>query len=415
MTEHLARVGEREEPGVATSLVGLVEAGDLDAALALNRQVAAEMPYLDVVEDWFVYKITAEWGKPRGEQATRVWADARIGADPRGKVASLKTRDWWRARQAELIAVLARAEQITEQLVEPTASEPDPAAQLDHAITAKSEPPKAKAEAEPEKLEPEPQAEPETIESEPVADPAAALPMVIPPAPAIGDIWGQALAEMNRSHAVIESVGGKTVIASWEPSAKDDNRMELVYQTKESFLLRYSNKFISYPIPDMRGGAKTQRIPVGSWWLNNPDRRQFRGVVFRPGAPPQVNNCLNLWQGWGVEDREGDWGLVWDHIVKVICDGNEEFAHYVLQWIAWSIQHPNAQAEVALVLIGQKGTGKGTLVRCLERIFKPHSFQVSDREDVIGKFNGHLEDVVLFIADEAYCAVTSDVLAGCRE
>jgi Family of unknown function (DUF5906) len=151
----------------------------------------------------------------------------------------------------------------------------------------------------------------------------------------------------------------------------------------------------------MRGGVKTERIPVGSWWLNNPDRRQFRGVVFRPGAPPQVNNCLNLWQGWGVEDREGDWRLVWDHIVKVICDGNEEFGD-VLRWIAWSIQHPNAQAEVALVLIGQKGTGKGTLVRCLERIFKPHSFQVSDREDVIGKFNGHLEDVVLFIADEAY-------------
>jgi energy-coupling factor transporter ATP-binding protein EcfA2 len=178
--------------------------------------------------------------------------------------------------------------------------------------------------------------------------------------------------------------------------------MELVYQTKESFLLRYSNKFISYPIPDMRGGVKNERVPVGLWWLNNPDRRQFRGVVFRPGSPPQVNNCLNLWQGWGVEDREGDWGLVWDHIVRVICDGNREFAQYVIRWIAWSIQHPNAPAEVALVLIGQKGTGKGTLVRCLERIFKPHSFQVSDREDVIGKFNGHLEDVVLFIADEAY-------------
>jgi hypothetical protein len=136
--------------------------------------------------------------------------------------------------------------------------------------------------------------------------------------------------------------------------------------------------------------------------LNNPDRRQFRGVIFRPGASQQVNNCLNLWQGWGVEDRSGDWRLLLNHILRVICGGNREFAQYVLRWIAWSIQHPDAPAEVALVLIGQKGTGKGTLVRCLERIFKPHSFQVSDREDVIGKFNGHLEDVVLFVADEAY-------------
>jgi hypothetical protein len=136
--------------------------------------------------------------------------------------------------------------------------------------------------------------------------------------------------------------------------------------------------------------------------LNNVNRRQFRGVMFRPGASPEVNNCLNLWQGWGVEDWAGDWGFLRSHILRVICNGNRDFAVYVIRWIAWAIQHPDAQAEVALVLIGQKGTGKGTLVRCLERIFKPHSFQVSDREDVIGKFNGHLEDVILFMADEAY-------------
>jgi Family of unknown function (DUF5906) len=57
---------------------------------------------------------------------------------------------------------------------------------------------------------------------------------------------------------------------------------------------------------------------------------------------------------------------------------------------------------VALVLIGLKGVGKGTLVRCLQRIFGAHAFQVTSREEVIGKFNGHLQDCVLFIADEAY-------------
>jgi Mesyanzhinovviridae DNA primase len=57
---------------------------------------------------------------------------------------------------------------------------------------------------------------------------------------------------------------------------------------------------------------------------------------------------------------------------------------------------------VALVLIGAKGAGKGTLVRCLQRIFGAHAFQVTSREEVIGKFNGHLQDCVLFVADEAY-------------
>ncbi len=57
---------------------------------------------------------------------------------------------------------------------------------------------------------------------------------------------------------------------------------------------------------------------------------------------------------------------------------------------------------MALVPIGAKGAGKGTLIRCLELIFGAHAFQVTSREEVIGKFNGHLQDCILFVADEAY-------------
>jgi hypothetical protein len=109
-----------------------------------------------------------------------------------------------------------------------------------------------------------------------------------------------------------------------------------------------------------------------------------------------------MWQGWGVVPKEGDWGLIRQHIEEVIAGGNAEFAEYVIRWIAWAIQNPAAQAEVALVLIGHKGAGKGTLVRVLQRIFGAHAFQVTSREEVIGKFNGHLQDCVLFVADEAY-------------
>jgi ABC-type phosphate transport system ATPase subunit len=52
---------------------------------------------------------------------------------------------------------------------------------------------------------------------------------------------------------------------------------------------------------------------------------------------------------------------------KIITSGDKEFAEYLVKWIAWSIQNPDKQAEVALVLIGQKGCGKGTLGKCLKR------------------------------------------------
>jgi hypothetical protein len=194
------------------------------------------------------------------------------------------------------------------------------------------------------KPEPEPEPEPE--------EPEAKLPAVMPsvaPAPA----WDQAIAAMNRQHAIIENVGGKAVIASWEPSSLDPKRLVVVFQNKESFLLRYSNRSVSIEIHDGRGG--TVRVPLGQWWLSHRDRQQYRGVTFRPGGPKTVGELLNLWQDWGVEGRAGDWGLIRNHIREVIAGGNNEFADYIIRWIAWAIQNPAAQAEVALVLIGLKG------------------------------------------------------------
>jgi Family of unknown function (DUF5906) len=237
------------------------------------------------------------------------------------------------------------------------------------------------------------------------AERRAMLPALVPPPPPLQPPkpnWDDAVAAMNTQHAIIENVGGKTVIASWEPSSIDLNRLMVVFQSKESFLLRYSNRFVSLQVPNGRGGNHTVSAPLGQWWLTHRDRPQFRGVTFRPGGEKVVNECLNLWQGWGVEPELGDWGLIRQHIEEVLAGGNPEFAEYIVRWIAWSIQNPAAQAEVALVLIGEKGAGKGTLIRCLQRIFGTHAFQVTSREELIGKFNGHLQDCVLFVADEAY-------------
>jgi hypothetical protein len=256
---------------------------------------------------------------------------------------------------------------------------------------------KPQQQAKPEEAKPQAEAEPEPEKEEIKTNVPALVPRTEPAG------WDDALAALNRQHAIIENVGGKAVIASWEPSTSTVNptKLVVVFQNKDSFLLRYSNRFVPVEIHTARGST-VMKVPLGQWWLGHKDRQQFRGVVFRPGSGIVVNECLNLWQGWGVEPKAGDWSLIRWHIYEVIAGGNREFGDYVVGWIAWAIQHPAEQAEVALVLIGLKGVGKGTLVRCLQRIFGPHSFQVTSREEVIGKFNGHLQDCILFIADEAY-------------
>src|SRR6516165_9576533 len=245
------------------------------------------------------------------------------------------------------------------------------------------------------KPEPEPEAEPKPEKGKTIT--------VIPPAPAPAADLDDAIAAMNRQHAIIENVGGKAVIASWEPSTYNTGKLMVVFQNKESFLLRYSNRSIPVEVPSGKPGiSAVVRMPLAQWWLGHRGRQQYRGITFRPGGPTVISECLNLWQGWGVEPKPGNWSLIEEHIYHVIAGGNREFGDYVLNWNAWAIQHPDQQAEAALVLIGPKGVGKGTLVRCLQRIFGAHAFQVTSREEVIGKFNGHLQDCVLFIADEAY-------------
>lgn len=347
-----ARVAS-EELGPAGLLVSLYADGS-DAAMAAATNLTLEM----IAE-------TAEWFDGRGL----------------GPEAAEKVRAGW-LNQIRLAGADAEAEAFDRRWAAAFEKE---RAELKAAIAERAE-----------RAEPEDEAQPAKV----------GLPAVVLPPPPLQPPkpnWDEAVAAMNTQHAIIENVGGKTVIASWEPSPIDLNRLMVVFQSKESFLLRYSNRSVWFDVPNKRGGGShSESVALGPWWLSHRDRLQFRGVTFRPGEPKVVHECLNLWQGWGVEARAGDWGLIREHIEAVLAGGNAEFAEYVVRWIAWSIQNPAAPAEVALVLIGEKGAGKGTLVRCLQRIFGAHAFQVTSREEVIGKFNGHLQDCVLFVADEAY-------------
>src|SRR5262245_22202320 len=66
---------------------------------------------------------------------------------------------------------------------------------------------------------PEPKPPP-TAEPEAEAKPRVMLPAVVP-TPPLPASWDDAIEAMNNRHAIIDNVGGKTVIAGWEPSPLD--------------------------------------------------------------------------------------------------------------------------------------------------------------------------------------------------
>jgi hypothetical protein len=143
---------------------------------------------------------------------------------------------------------------------------------------------------------------------------------------------------------------------------------------------------------------------LADWWLAHPERRQYLGgVTFDPTkrAPPEY---WNLWRGFAVEPKLGDWGRMRQHIEKVVCSGIPEHAAYVLNWLARLVQHPDKQGEVALVLRGPKGCGKGIFGRWIAKLFGQHGMQIFNPTQLVGRFNEHLRDCVLLFGDEAFFA-----------
>lgn len=152
-----------------------------------------------------------------------------------------------------------------------------------------------------------------------------------------------------------------------------------------------------------------ERAPIAQVWIASPGRRECSRIGL--WAPPRVAppKTYNLWRGFAISPAEQSdaaaWAIMREHIRAVICDGNAELDEYVIRWLAWTVQNPGLPAEVALVLHGDEGIGKGMLGNTLLKIFGPHAVHVTNPNHFVGgKFNVHMRDCAFFFADECFWA-----------
>jgi uncharacterized protein DUF5906 len=138
-------------------------------------------------------------------------------------------------------------------------------------------------------------------------------------------------------------------------------------------------------------------------WRCSPKRREFGGIGYWPGNHGHPANSYNLWQGWGIEPKQGNWSIIYDHILNVIADGDALKANYILDWCAHMVQRPWEKPGVALVLRGRKGTGKTILTELLVSVVgRPNTLITADGKKLFGQFNWYLADKLLIGAEEAF-------------
>lgn len=210
------------------------------------------------------------------------------------------------------------------------------------------------------------------------------------------DPWLRAL---NEKHAVIDDIGGKCRIIStfFDPERQ---RGTISKQSFEDFRNRYRNKRV---VVGQDKEGNTIEKPVGTWWVDHPQRREYERIVFVPGK--EVENCYNLWQGFSCDSLPGNrHERFLEHVKSNICSGNLDHYNYIVGWMARAVQEPNSPGEVAIVMRGKRGTGKSKFAKVFGHLFGAHFLQVSNSKHLVGSFNAHLRDTVVLFGDEAFFA-----------
>ena len=204
--------------------------------------------------------------------------------------------------------------------------------------------------------------------------------------------------KLNKDHFVVNE-GGKAVVYR---EAYDHvlHRPKLERMTFEDFTKLHMTEFVT--VINLNG--KTVEKPVGRVWLESPDRRQYLdGIIFDPTNAKRPDQ-YNLWRGFAVDSKQGDWERMRVHLWEVICSKSDALEEYVLNFLARMVQKPAEAGQVALALKGGEGTGKGVLCRAMVKIFGAHGLHIVHATHLVGQFNAHLRDVVCLFADEAFFA-----------
>jgi hypothetical protein len=209
------------------------------------------------------------------------------------------------------------------------------------------------------------------------------------------------LAAFNDKYAVVR-VSGKTRIVSMEDAPSYPGCKVPVYSSIQDFCAFHAHPKKTV-ISETTG--RERQVGIGKWWVGHEKRCQYDGIIYAPNADHDANRSkLNLWAGFGCEPAEGDCEKYLAHLKDNICGGVQEYYQYLLNWMAYAVQYPGRQGEVAVVLRGKEGTGKGVGIGQFGRLFGAHYRHVSQAGHLTGHFNAHLQNCSLLFADEAFFA-----------
>jgi hypothetical protein len=150
----------------------------------------------------------------------------------------------------------------------------------------------------------------------------------------------EAVARINREFFVLRSSG---------KIYRDDTEGELHAVPKQDFKTALGGRWVTV---NENGEAKSRG--AADAWINDPERREYRGIQYCPTEIGLRPNYLNLWKGWGdLTPAQGDCSIVLDHILGNVADGDQAKCDFTFDWLADILQNPTRKPGVCIVLRGR--------------------------------------------------------------
>lgn len=206
------------------------------------------------------------------------------------------------------------------------------------------------------------------------------------------------LGQMNREYAVV-FLGAD--IRIMEENGKGESPQ---FRGKDGFVTYNASRKVELKNDE----GDIRMVPLTKAWFEWPDTRRYKKVVFEPsGCRP---DWCNLWRGFPIEPKKGDWSMLRTHVFENICLGNMEYFNWLMTWKAQIMQFPGIKMGSAVVVRGPKGSGKSRLFDFFRAILGETSLKVSHRDHITNQFNAHQQGLVLMVAEEAFWA--GDTSAG---
>ena len=184
--------------------------------------------------------------------------------------------------------------------------------------------------------------------------------------------------------------------------------------TRDALHVSYGDWTFQKPKLNKNGEWETVSDPFLKAWQFDESKRKWRNVGFWPShdARPGI---LNTFDGFKYEhllaqeipEADKESMALLDELCENVTGGHGKL---FLDLIAYIVQNPTKRTGVCVVLKGESGVGKDTLLQFIGQLFgkKMYANLKDAARDVFGTFNGMMKEAFFVHLEEANSAVFSD-------